>query len=447
MTIRSRNGGARRYTQRVIRASGALLVSLVILLASPAVASIAGEPGVKSDIKCLKCHSKNRKKTLEDGEVMSLHVPKAEYANSVHGEIGCTACHQEIANNKHPSRDPISSRRELSVALNQSCRSCHAENHEQYEGSIHARLVADGNQAAPVCTDCHSAHMVESIAVYQPVTGLPCKNCHENIFDAYSQSVHGEARANGNIIRASHIQAPICADCHQAHAVTAVAASDHLTSTCLDCHEGASLAHSEWLPNASLHLDAISCAACHAPMAERRVNLELYDNIAQLPVGQHESHAVFAKRLDAIDKAGDGLDPVELWKLVRESGQAGQATDVTLRGRMEVKSGVDAHRLAIKTSAVRNCESCHQKGSAAFQNVTVSITRPDGRSLVYEADEEILSSIVSLDSVSDFYAPGGTRIKLLDVLLVLSLIGGLAIPIGHFTLGKIVNAGKEEGEQ
>jgi hypothetical protein len=182
-------------------------------------------------------------------------------------------------------------------------------------------------------------------------------------------------------------------------------------------------------------------------MAERRVNLELYDNIARLPVGQHESHAVFEERLSAIDEAGDGLDPVELWKLVRQSGQAGQATDVTLQGRMEVSSGVDAHRLAIKTSAVRNCESCHQQGSDAFQNVTVSITRPDGRRLHYKADKEILSSIVSVDSVGDFYAPGGTRIKLLDVLLVLSLIGGLAIPIGHFTMGRIVKERKEEGEQ
>jgi hypothetical protein len=114
---------------------------------------------------------------------------------------------------------------------------------------------------------------------------------------------------------------------------------------------------------------------------------------------------------------------------------------------MEVSSGADAHRLASKTSAVRNCDSCHQQGSAAFQNVTVSITRPDGRRLRYEADKEILSSIASVDSVSDFYAPGGTRIKLLDVLLVLSLIGGLAIPVGHFTMGKIVKARKQEGDQ
>jgi hypothetical protein len=455
MTIQSRIGCTTSNKRGAISAAALLVLFVIlgaVLLVTPAVANTSSESivksqSVKSDAKCVKCHSRKREKTLEDGDVLSLQIDKAEYANSVHGEIGCTSCHQALADKKHPSREPIASRREHSLALNQSCRSCHAENFEQYEHSIHASLVAEGNQSAPVCTDCHSAHAVESMAVYQPVTGLPCKNCHENIFNAYEQSVHGEARANGNTIRASHIQAPICADCHKAHEVSVVAASDHLTATCLDCHEGASLAHNEWLPNASLHLDVVSCAACHAPMAERRVNLELYDNTAQLPVGQHESHAGFEERLSAIDEAGDGLDPVELWKLVRENGQAGQATDVTLQGRMEVSSGVDAHRLASKTSAVRNCDSCHQQGSDAFQNVTVSITRPDGRRLHYKADKEILSSIVSVDSVSDFYAPGGTRIKLLDVLLVLSLIGGLAIPIGHFTMGRIVKERKEEGEQ
>ena len=459
MTIRSKIGDVTRHKRGAIPASAALFVSFVILgavlLVTPAAANTASEPGVKiaksqsvkSDTKCVKCHSRKREKTLEDGDVLSLQIPKAEYANSVHGEIGCTSCHQALADKKHPSREPIASRREYSLALNQSCRACHAENFEQYESSIHASMVAEGNKAAPVCTDCHSAHAVESMAVYQPVTGLPCKNCHENIFDAYSLSVHGGARVKGNVIRDSHIQAPICADCHQAHGVIAVAASDHLQSTCLDCHDDALLAHKEWLPNSGLHLDVVSCAACHAPMAERRVNLELYDKLTQLPVGQNESDTVFEERLRAIDESGDGLDSVELWKLVRANSKDGQATDVTLRGRMEVSTGTEAHQLSVKASAVRNCDSCHQKGSDAFENVTVSISRPDGRKVRYEADKEILSSMVSVETIGEFYVVGGTRIRILDALLVLSLIGGLAIPVGHIALGKVLKNKTEEGDQ
>ena len=95
-------------------------------------------------------------------------------------------------------------------------------------------------------------------------------------------------------------------------------------------------------------------------MAERRVDLQLYDNLEQVPVGRNENHPEIQGRLNEIDAAGDGLDPVELWKLVRLSSSEGKATDVTLRGRMEVTRGVDAHRLAPRADAVRTCENCHQ---------------------------------------------------------------------------------------
>ncbi len=358
----------------------------------------------------------------------------------MHGEIGCTSCHQALADKKHPSREPINSRREHSLALNQSCRGCHAENFEQYEHSIHASLVADGHQSAPVCTDCHSAHAVESMAVYQPVTGLPCKNCHENVFDAYAQSVHGGARAKGNVIRDSDIQAPVCADCHQAHGINAVAAGDHLQTTCLDCHEGARMAHKDWLPNTGLHLDVVSCAVCHTPSAERRVDLELYDNLTQLPAGRDKSDTEYETQLRAIEDAGDALELVALRKLLA-------ANDVTLRGRMEVSNSPEAHRLSVKASALRNCDDCHKKGSDAVEKVTVSVSRPDGRKMRFEADKEILSSMVSVDSVGELYIFGGTRINVLDALLILSLIGGLAIPAGHIALGKVLGKRTEEGDQ
>jgi hypothetical protein len=113
---------------------------------------------------------------------------------------------------------------------------------------------------------------------------------------------------------------------------------------------------------------------------------------------------------------------------------------------MEVSSGVDAHRLAAKASAVRDCQSCHQYGADAFQNVTVSIIRSDGRKQRYQADSEVLNSVLSVDSVSDFYALGGTRVRLLDGLLILGLVAGLAIPLGHMTMGKYLrkNASRED---
>ena len=168
----------------------------------------------------------------------------------------------------------------------------------------------------------------------------------------------------------------------------------------------------------------------------------MYDRLAQVPVGQNDNHPAIQSRLNEIESGTDGLGPLELWKLVRTNSKEGQTTDVTLRGRMEVTRGVDAHRLAPRAEAVRSCESCHEGNSDAFQNVTVSISRPDGRKQRFEADKDVLNSALSVDSVGGFYAPGGTRIKLLDGLLALAIVGGLAIPAGHITLGKILRKKK-----
>jgi hypothetical protein len=418
---------------------GSLLIVVALLASSPA-ASLADvqEAATNPDAKCLKCHSKNLKKKLEDGNRMSLRVEVAEFEASAHGTIGCTGCHQDITKAKHPGKRPISSARDYSLAQNENCRRCHSARFEAYKGSIHASLAASGDATAPLCSDCHEAHAVQTMAVYEPVSGKPCKSCHEDIYQAYASSVHGLAVEHGNVIRDSHVQAPICADCHQAHDVTAAAAGDHLKNTCIGCHDGAGLAHELWLPNAGMHLDAISCPVCHSPMAEKRVDLQLYDKLEQMPVGLNGEREDLHDRLAAIDADGDGLDPVELWKLVRRAGQEGTSTEVVLRGRMEVAGGADAHRIAPRLDAVRSCESCHQGDAEAFQNVTVSISRQDGRRQRLEADPEVLSSAISVDSVGGFYAPGGTRIKLLDGLLVLSIFGALAIPVGHITLGKII---------
>jgi hypothetical protein len=51
-----------------------------------------------------------------------------------------------------------------------------------------------------------------------------------------------------------------------------------------------------------------------------------------------------------------------------------------------------------------------------------------------------------VDSVKDFYAPGGTRIRLLDGLVLLAVFGGLAVPIGHITLGRILRNRNKQGK-
>jgi hypothetical protein len=118
-----------------------------------------------------------------------------------------------------------------------------------------------------------------------------------------------------------------------------------------------------------------------------------------------------------------------------------------LRGRIELRNPVEAHQLAGKDKAIKDCASCHRQGAEPFQNVTVSILSADGSPLRYQAQKEVLSSALSVDSLREFYAVGGTRSILLDALLVLAVLAGLAVPIGHQILKRIVKKQLERDAQ
>lgn len=401
---------------------------------------------LKKNRKCLNCHKRERTKLLEDGTEMLLQVHREDYLASAHSEVSCTSCHRAIGKRKHPSKKEnisISSQRDYSVEMNNSCKMCHREQNNLYKKSVHAALLTQGSPDAPVCTSCHSAHAVETMDEYRAETGFPCKSCHERIYISYSESVHGQARVNGNTIRDTDIQSPICADCHEAHQVTALAIGDILRTTCIDCHGDITLLHSQWLPNAGTHLEIVSCAVCHAPFARQKFDLHLHDNTANAPVSQ-EGDQSLEEQLQAIAAEGSDQDPLEIWQARGGFSQSGEPADISLRSRMEVMSGVAAHQIANKSFAVRTCGSCHESDSRESKRVTVSITDPEGRKQSFETDREILSSVGAVNSISEFYALGGNPNKILDYLLLLSFFGGVAGVAGHYAMGKIIAKEKKK---
>lgn len=380
---------------------------------------------------CVTCHEQTLTVSLVDDESRPPSVDQAALRDSVHLNHDCTDCHGDFSKDAHAAQTQVSARAH-SIELAGTCRSCHEEKYTQFKGSIHATLLDEGSLVAPVCTDCHGAHSVGPKAAYETIAGVPCRGCHTAIFDAYLGSMHGQARGEQG-----HMAAPICADCHQAHEVAVASTNARLKDACLGCHQDAAATHGEWLPNTALHLEAVSCPACHAPKAQRRVDLKLYDGVAQKPVSDSAEWSKLEQRMQSADGEGNGLDAMELWSLVRKINREGTAADMTLRGRMVVSNGIEAHQLARKTEAIRDCETCHHDGAQPFQSVTISIVRPDGRPLRYDANNEVLNSAVSVDSLGGFYAIGGTRIKLMDVLLVVAVLGGISVPLGHMTLRRL----------
>jgi len=362
------------YTHLVKAVFAALLALLPATLMAAAAPADRLSDGDKT---CLGCHGSDAlKKELPGGKVLSLHVQGDGFAQSVHGVLGCAACHADVDLKTHPQNPKtIASSREYSIAMTKVCSGCHAEALKHNETSVHAKLLASGKPSAPVCTDCHSSHAVTPKTAYD---------------------------------------------------------------TCVGCHLAAMEAHQKWLPNAGLHLEVVSCAACHAPAAQRMVDLRLYDGAAKKWVSEKEGKPEFENMARAADTDGNGLNAMELRKLMGQINRDEAAQPKNLRGRIELRTGVEAHRLSGKSEAIKDCTICHRQGAEPFQNVSVSLVSADGKPLRYKAQKEVLSSALSVDSLREFYAVGGTRSVFLDILLLLALLAGVSVPIGHQILKIIV---------
>lgn len=293
------------------------------------------------------------------------------------------------------------------AAANPECLACHAGqqvNPERFAASVHAPLG---------CSGCHANVDAKKHPPAPPKTTFEvCKSCHDGVFEAYLGSAHGKARENG---------APVCTNCHQPHEVTRASVGTKLKETCLTCHAGALEAHDKWLPNTRRHLAVVACAACHAPAAKRKVDLRFYDGKEEV-VGAHGEL-----------QPGKPLDEKALGALMQSAGGK-----VKLVGRVEVTSADQAHAMADRGQALKECTTCHRKGAEAFQTVTVSVIGPDGKRVYYDAQKEVLSAPTSVDSVRGFYAVGGTRMGALDLVLLAALAAGIAAPLGHLVLRRIL---------
>lgn len=409
----------------------AAALATACLLLQPAPRALAQELPSKADQACLGCHGyAGMEKKLQDGDTLKLHVPSEPYVKSVHGQNGCTSCHSDVDPAAHPpEKKDIASARSFAVESAKLCGACHADKFEQYESSIHAALVRNGNPAAPICSDCHSPHAVVKDAATK-LDQVPCKNCHSEIFNAYLGSMHAKSRRTSD-----QSFAPICSGCHTAHAVkpaVAAAASEGPTASCSGCHAGVLEAHQKWLPNAGLHFEVVSCAACHVPNAQRRVDLMLIDSAGKARGTEQVGVPLFEASARA---DGKGIDAAGLWNLLQTLNRSGIAGKTVVRGRLDVLNGPQAHLLADKSKAISDCHLCHQQGAQAFQKVTISLVGPDGRRVGYGASSDVLNSPFSIDAVRGFYAIGGTRIWILDVLLVLAIVGGVGVAVGHLFLG------------
>ena len=161
----------------------------------------------------------------------------------------CSSCHG--AHDILPKSDHRSRTFPLNVI--KVCGDCHAKHvgttpaglnsKEQvglYLESVHGRAVSQaGLPIAATCADCHGAH--DALPAKSPQSTVnranvpaTCGKCHVGIIDLYQTSVHGELLAKGST------KAPVCSDCHTAHAISRIEApafKSDIVAECGSCHD------------------------------------------------------------------------------------------------------------------------------------------------------------------------------------------------------------------
>jgi len=171
----------------------------------------ADEPAQQTgdNTACLACHgSPSLTHELPSGEEQPLYIDEDIFRSSVHGqqELSCRACHIEISGYPHPAITAWDAR-SLQIEQSVACRRCHPEQYESAQDGVHARALADGNQEAALCSDCHGAHDVAAPDEPRQRISVTCAKCHADIFERYSESVHGAALMDEN-----NSDVPTCID-------------------------------------------------------------------------------------------------------------------------------------------------------------------------------------------------------------------------------------------
>jgi cytochrome b subunit of formate dehydrogenase len=177
------------------------------------------------------------------------------YGASVHGhalqESGlvvtavCTDCHG--AHGIDPTSDPRSPLNPKNVS--ETCAKCHQYIEERLQKSVHGsafretsgkRTAAAAVQRKPGCTDCHQGHDIPHPRSAEFRLALPdrCGNCHANLSNTYTQTLHGKLTELG------YVPAAKCSDCHGSHDILPISnpksrlSAANRQKVCSQCHLG-----------------------------------------------------------------------------------------------------------------------------------------------------------------------------------------------------------------
>jgi predicted CXXCH cytochrome family protein len=206
---------------------------------------------------CGQCHSDGAMATKRGLPSVYPH-----YMDSIHGfalskegllvAANCQSCHGSHGILSHS--DPQSPTFKANIP--KTCGTCHAKINDDYQGGSHGHAVAAGNFKAPVCTDCHTAHAIlqPTESAFRMQSTPICGSCHKEKLSTYRDTFHSQLGSLGGYVETAR-----CWDCHGAHEIYPTADSRspinkvNLVTTCGKCHAGANVSFVQYQPHANAH--------------------------------------------------------------------------------------------------------------------------------------------------------------------------------------------------
>ena len=206
---------------------------------------------------CGTCHS--------DGAMAKKHdLPNVYpmYMDSIHGfalskegllvAANCQSCHGSHHILSH--KDPKSPTFKANIP--KTCGTCHAKINADFERGAHGHAVAMGHNKAPVCSDCHTAHAIlqPTEATFRTQSTPICGSCHKDKLSTYHDTFHSQLGSLGGYVETAR-----CWDCHGAHEILPASdprspiAKGNLVATCGRCHKGANVSFVQYQPHANAH--------------------------------------------------------------------------------------------------------------------------------------------------------------------------------------------------
>lgn len=333
------------------------------------------------ELRCLSCHgAKDLQMTDEYGRKVSLYIDPSIIKSSIHKDLTCIDCHTEVKDEVHMVKPGVV-----------QCGRCHKATLLQYRESFHGRKYIEGIKDAPWCQDCHSSHDIRSKDDPKSLTyrlNIPkmCDNCHKSPglakkynlqvsepYKLYRESIHGKAIEEKGLINAA-----VCTDCHESHALkeptdtSALIYRYNVPSTCGKCHYGDYQVFKE-----SVHGQAVLagnpkapvCTDCHSEHSIQpawvKTSTVYPANISRTTCPWcHSSekltdrYGVLARRETQYLDSYHGVDSRAGWR--------GVANCASCHGYHDIRPSSDPKSSINPTNLAKTCGNCHPNAGENF---------------------------------------------------------------------------------